>query len=133
MLPSVCPKASTTGAAVPRDPGCSCHASRRAAASAARPLQKALTVRTLSSSLAGTVTEPRYTTGRIAPRVPLVEALAGDAAVSVHLRVRSRAASPFAGCAWHRSWPGPASAEELAARCCIGLRVADVVARAPRP
>jgi len=90
-------------------------------------------VRTLSSSLAGTVAEPRYTTGRIAARVPLVEALGRDPAVWEQLRERSGAASPFAGWAWHRAWADSASREELEASCCIVLRDANGDAAALLP
>src|SRR5204863_193458 len=83
-------------------------------ASTARPLQQALTVRTL--------TEPRSATGSNMTCIPLVEALARDPAAWEQLRERSRAASPFAGWAWHRAWADSASEEELQASTGIVVR-----------
>jgi len=54
--------------------------------------------------------------------IPLVEALARDPAAWEQLRERSRAASPFAGWAWHRAWADSASEEELQASTGIVVR-----------
>ena len=68
------------------------------------------------------LTEPRRATGHNTTCIPLVEALARDAAAWEQLHERSPAASPFAGWAWHRAWADSASEEELQASTGIVVR-----------